>query len=100
MLGRTGFTVSRESAREGDGRGESQELPSHPIASGHPFSLSSLTEGHQPYCRHLLHELKRNLRKSCEHFGFVMPSVRVPKTERIRRPQQCKSINGFIASLS
>ena len=30
----------------------------------------------------------------------VMPSVRVPKTERIRHPQQCKSIKGFIASAS
>ena len=30
----------------------------------------------------------------------VMPSVRVPKTERIRRPQQCKSIKGFTASSS
>ena len=30
----------------------------------------------------------------------VMPRVRVPKTERIRRPQQCKSIKGFIASSS
>ena len=30
----------------------------------------------------------------------VMPSVRVPKTERIRHPQQCKSIKGFIASSS
>ena len=30
----------------------------------------------------------------------VMPRVRVPKTERIRRPQQCKSIKGFIASPS
>ena len=29
-----------------------------------------------------------------------MPSVRVPKTERIRRPQQCKSMKGFIASSS
>ena len=30
----------------------------------------------------------------------VMPSVRVPKTERIRRPQWCKSMKGFIASSS
>ena len=30
----------------------------------------------------------------------VMLSVRVPKTERIRHPQQCKSIKGFIASAS
>ena len=30
----------------------------------------------------------------------VTPSVWVPKTERIRHPQQCKSIKGFIASLS
>ena len=30
----------------------------------------------------------------------VMPRVRVPKTERIRHPQQCKSIMGFIASSS
>ena len=30
----------------------------------------------------------------------VTPSVRVPKTERIRHPQQCKSIKGFIASSS
>ena len=30
----------------------------------------------------------------------VMPRVRVPKTERIRRPQQCKSIKGFITSSS
>ena len=30
----------------------------------------------------------------------VMLSVRVPKTERIRHPQQCKSIKGFIASSS
>ena len=30
----------------------------------------------------------------------VTPSVRVPKTERIRHPQQSKSIKGFIASLS
>ena len=30
--------------------------------------------------------------------GGVMPSVRVPKTERIRHAQQCKSIKGFIAS--
>ena len=29
-----------------------------------------------------------------------MLSVRVPKTERIRHPQQCKSIKGFIASSS
>ena len=29
-----------------------------------------------------------------------MPSVRVPRTERIRRPQQCKGIKGFIASSS
>ena len=29
-----------------------------------------------------------------------MPRVRVPKTERIRRPQQCKSIKGFITSSS
>ena len=25
----------------------------------------------------------------------VMPRVQVPKTERIRRPQQCKSMKGF-----
>ena len=31
---------------------------------------------------------------------FLMPSVRVPKTERIRCPQQCKSIKGFTASSS
>ena len=31
---------------------------------------------------------------------LVMPRVRVPKTERIRRPQQCKSIKGFITSSS
>ena len=30
----------------------------------------------------------------------VMPSVRVPKTERIRHPQQYKGIKGFIASSS
>ena len=30
----------------------------------------------------------------------VMPGVRVPKIERIRRPQQCKSIKGFITSSS
>ena len=30
----------------------------------------------------------------------VMPRVRVPKAERIRHPQQCKSIKGFIASSS
>ena len=29
-----------------------------------------------------------------------MPSVWVPKTERIRHPQQCKGIKGFIASSS
>ena len=29
----------------------------------------------------------------------VMPRVRVPKTERIRRPQQCKSIKGFYCQL-
>ena len=29
----------------------------------------------------------------------VMPRVRVPKTERIRRPQQCKSTNGFYCQL-
>ena len=29
----------------------------------------------------------------------AMPSVRVPKTERIRRPQQCKSIKGFYCQL-
>ena len=34
------------------------------------------------------------------HGQSVMPRVRVPKTERIRRPQQCKSIKGFIASSS
>ena len=32
--------------------------------------------------------------------GSVMPSVRVPKAERRRHPQQCKSIKGFIASSS
>ena len=26
----------------------------------------------------------------------VVPRVRVPKTERIRRPQQCKSLKGFL----
>ena len=30
----------------------------------------------------------------------VMPRVRVPKTERIRCPQQCKSIKGFVTSSS
>ena len=30
----------------------------------------------------------------------VMPRVRVPETERIRHPQQCKSIKGFITSSS
>ena len=30
--------------------------------------------------------------------GSVVPRVRVPKTERIRRSQQCKSMKGFIAS--
>ena len=29
----------------------------------------------------------------------IMPRVRVPKTERIRRPQQCKSIKGFYCQL-
>ena len=29
----------------------------------------------------------------------VMPKVWVPKTERIRRPQQCKSIKGFYCQL-
>ena len=29
----------------------------------------------------------------------VMPRVRVPKTERIRHPQQCKSIKGFYCQL-
>ena len=32
-------------------------------------------------------------------FIGVMPRVRVPKTERIRRPQQCKSTNGFYCQL-
>ena len=31
--------------------------------------------------------------------GGVMPRVRVPKTERIRHPQQCKSIKGFYCQL-
>ena len=39
------------------------------------------------------------LRLRSQHVS-VMPSVRVPKTERIRHPQQCKSIKGFIASSS
>ena len=29
----------------------------------------------------------------------VMPRVRVPKTERIRCPEQCKSIKGFYCQL-
>ena len=32
-------------------------------------------------------------------FYIVMPRVRVPKTERIRRPQQCKSIKVFYCQL-
>ena len=31
--------------------------------------------------------------------GIIMPRVRVPKTERIRRPRQCKSIKGFYCQL-
>ena len=34
------------------------------------------------------------------HFSMiVMPRVRVPKTERIRRPQKCKSMKGFYFQL-
>ena len=56
-------------------------------------------------------KLFRQLRKPVRRFleklmielprdSVVMPSVRVPKTERIRHPQQCKCIKGFIASSS
>ena len=39
---------------------------------------------------------KKKCKKSkCLSEEAVMPRVRVPKTERIRRPQQCKSIKGF-----
>ena len=43
----------------------------------------------------LLFQLEGNL-----PFESVMPSVRVPKTERIRHPQQCKGIKGLSASWS
>ena len=48
---------------------------------------------------HFIQYLQNRYNVHVPIYVIVMPRVQVPKTERIRRPQQCKSMKGFYFQL-